>query len=276
MHHENCNAHFIGGLMNRTGMNPVHHSVMLDGHRDRLNELWNHLEGKAGGGYSSGGAYSSGGSLHTAGSFDNVNMGGGIDTPKKLYHDVLKMNPRKWELMREMASQTLGARPSPMWGDLKAGTMPAHYRTHLENILRMPSPHGAARLVEAEHGYGKGAGFSQTLRHIKNKVTDLFNANKHKIVPALSQFASNKLTEYTPKLNDLMESNSKIKSIMDPINRTIQAVSGNPSSSLTDIISNHAQKQLAETAEKYKSPELANYVKEAIKVAQPPGHTEVA
>lgn len=111
------------------------------------------------GGSSIGGSYI-GGDL-TGGS----SIGGDITTPKQTYHHLLTMKPHQFEMHREIASQLLGGHHSPMWGKLtrkedKLQAKPEDY----ENIIRMPSTHAAAKLVEAEHG--TGGGFWKAVSHV--------------------------------------------------------------------------------------------------------------
>lgn len=101
-------------------------------------------------------------------------VGGDVKNPKEAYHHVLTMKPHQFELQREIASQLLGAHPSPMWGKLVdrndgLEAKPEDY----ENLIRMPNTHAAARLIEAEHG--TGGGFWKSVKHTAKKAFNVYN-----------------------------------------------------------------------------------------------------
>ena len=73
----------------------------------------------------------------------------------ELYHNVLRMHPADWEMVREHASQSLGNDPSPMWPPMS----PLNRDTPegaLHAVARTRGPHIAARLLEASHIDGGG------------------------------------------------------------------------------------------------------------------------
>lgn len=125
-----------------------------------------------------GGSMSMGGSISMGGSLP---MGGGFDTPQEMYHRVLRASPREFELYRETASQLIGAQPSPMWGKIVQGDQKEPLLSDIKNyhqIINMPTPHSAARLLEAEHGLGQGGGFFRSMHHVLGKVQDYYGGFK--------------------------------------------------------------------------------------------------
>lgn len=277
MPHSKCNEAFIRKVLEKTETHGGHFDTMFKGHTGRLNTMFDKLHQGAGlepVGGSGGGGSIQGGSIQGGVLTGGSGGGGSIvegptnsNDPKQLYHHILGLTPRKWELMREISSQTLGAVPSPMWGDLKVGgsLLSENDRHHHENILRMPSPHGAARLVEAELGYGKGGGFTKTLSNIANKAASIYTAGHHAL-----QFASKNrqfidkvpfLAKHSGKINRVLDAANAIDAALYPVVRTLQATKTDKSKAMEHKLHNEASKALNEAVAEHK-PDIAPLVQE--------------
>jgi len=98
-------------------------------------------------------------------------------TAPELYHFLIHLDPREWELVRETAAQHIGMKPSTMWGPLpgleKGGELKVP-KQHYQKIIQCHHPVVAAKFLEAEHVHGGGF-FKSAIHHTLNlagKVTD--------------------------------------------------------------------------------------------------------
>ena len=66
-----------------------------------------------------------------------------------MYHELMKTSPADWEMMRELASQSLGNPVSPMWFQMKTVDAP---KKDLQTIAESRGPHIMAHMGEAVGG----------------------------------------------------------------------------------------------------------------------------
>lgn len=141
---------------------------------------------------------------------------------KQMYHHILDLKPRHWELMREGASRVLGANPSRMWDHVKMNnTKPAAEPYHYQQILESKDAHEAATTLEAEDSHGGDMGFYRALRDVYDKikhvyqqlgtVTHTYNPDSQSDVKILKDVA--KLREL---MNPLISSMMKLKGEANP------------------------------------------------------------
>lgn len=124
----------------------------------------------SGGSLYSGGGLASGGSMkQPAGYPVHADVGGQLG--KSVYHQLLKMPQPVWERHREAASQMLGNRPSPMWGEMHVAPPAKGGRRSLTAIAHASTPHDMARHVEAE---GRtGGDLSRAIHHVSSQVRNM-------------------------------------------------------------------------------------------------------
>lgn len=139
------------------------------------------------------------------------------------YHYLLNMSPQQLELKREIASQVLGGVPSKMWGkliedgDKNLEADPEHY----ENVIRMPNSHSMARMLEAEHNYGEGGGFMDTLKHVGRIASKAYKtgrtvgkflyANRTPLLQGLG------LQEYAPQVDEFANRVKNFDEVLNPL-----------------------------------------------------------
>lgn len=179
-----------------------------------------------GAGVSMGGAALMGGSGAVAGS---LHLGGSLSDNRDAYHFVLELNPREFEMLREIAVQILGGKPSPMWGRLADGHEPLEAGSEdYQNIIRMPNTHSAGKLLDAEYGYGKGGGFGKAFRHVArigakiakagHHVLKFVDRNKDVLLRAIPE-------EYRGEAEAFLETANRIDDAVNPIvDATLDAV----------------------------------------------------
>ena len=118
-----------------------------------------HETSHVGAGLASGGALTSG--VIAAGS---QRFAPPVHKGHQTYHDLIHMPHHKWEQIREGASQMLGNRASPMWGQMHVRPPRSGGRRTLTDIARTSTPHDAARSVELE---GRtGGDYTHGVRHV--------------------------------------------------------------------------------------------------------------
>lgn len=142
---------------------------------------------------------------------------------KQMYHHVLDLKPRHWELMREGASRVLGANPSPMWDHVKMKShKPAAEPYHYQSILEMPNQHAAARTLEAEYSTGGDMGFYRALRDVYDKIKHVY------------QQLGDVTKSYNPKSPNAktLQDVQKLRQMMQPLIASIMKMKGeaNPGS----------------------------------------------
>lgn len=153
-------------------LNSNHGEYMKGILHPHLSRVYNHISRNV-----YGGSTGSGGSLHTGGALSDETED--PKNAKEMYHHLLRMGPHKFEAIREMSAQALGAVPSPMWGKMmddneKLNASPEHY----ENIMRMPNQHAAARMLEADQSSPTGGGFFKALKHLTKKATNIYKMGR--------------------------------------------------------------------------------------------------
>lgn len=171
----------------------------INKHRSDFQGILDHSLNLAGGGLYSGGSIHVGGGVH---------VGGGLHYGT--YHKILNMKPAHWEATREAAAQILGAIPSPMWPKIKANPVLRSTAENYEHILKMPSVHAAARMLDAEHSVLSGSGFQNAVDH-SIKEAGLFDPSNEMNNESNSELSS-KITAVSNHLNNIASSLSEIDS----------------------------------------------------------------
>lgn len=180
-----------------------------------------------GGSGASGGSYYLGGSLHLGGKLKE--KGDNLKDNKELYHFILQLSPQEIEMLREIAAQMLGSHPSPMWGKMaEEGPEDDSEKKNLDHIVRMPNSHAMARLIEADHGYGKGGGFGKALKKVARIGSKVLKFGHH----ALGVVNRNKdlllklvPDEFKGEAEAFLETANRIDDAVNPIvDMTIDAV----------------------------------------------------
>lgn len=210
-----------------------------------------------------------GGSGGTGGS---IYMGGAFDNPYNMYHSLLKdVSPHKFEMMREIAAQQLGAAPSHMWGKLvpeeevnKLESDPEEY----ERIMEMPNTHSAAKMIEAEKDFQEGGGFFKALKHVAKKAHKIYNLGSK----ALDVAHRNKdwitkipgIDKYSNEINSFLDSASSIRDNIQPMADIISEVSENGvSPEMKEKVKQHVKEGIGKAIDKY-TPEYSDSYKRAL------------
>lgn len=153
-------------------LNNTHASGMTNHVLPGMHKLATHLKSLHGG------SAGSGGSLHTGGALSDM----GDENPrnsKEMYHHLLRMGPHKFEMLREMSAQMLGAVPSPMWDKMaEHGEGLEAPPDEYETLMRMPNQHAAARMLEADESSQSGGGFFKALKHLTRKAAGIYKIGR--------------------------------------------------------------------------------------------------
>lgn len=212
-----------------------------------------------------GGSTPLGGSGVMAGS---LHLGGALQNHKDMYHFALNLSPAEFELLREIAVQLLGGKPSPMWGKMTEGNESLESSAeNYEHIFRMPNQHSAAKMLEAEYGSGKGAGFGKAFKHVARLGSKIYKAGHH----ALSFVNRNKdllvnllPAEYKADAEAFLETANRIDDAVNPIvDATIDAVKQGATQEDKDKL-----KRLAENKIKQVVEERVPHGKDVMKLAK--------
>lgn len=200
-----------------------------------------------------GGSAGIGGSMHLAGSLPE---GDQIKNHQDLYHFTLDLSPRQWEMLREIAVQLLGGKPSPMWGRLvNYGDEPLESKRHnYEHIYMFPTQHAAAKMVEAEYGHGReGGGFGKALKHVARIGSKILKAGHHALgfvnrnKDLLMQVVPDK---YKGEAEAFLETANRIDDAVNPIvDATIDAVKHNATQSDKDKLKKIAEEKITKVVE---------------------------
>lgn len=145
-----------------------------------------------GGAMSTGGAFSTGGAMSTGGVLNPGKLGSMIEknnfrlpqTVPEMYHTLMRLNPKAWDMHQETAAQILGAPRSPMYPMLDVQN-PITGKKSYEKILNHKTSAEAAKHLELLHDQGVGGSFFKAIKHtMKNAANNAMNffknANKHK------------------------------------------------------------------------------------------------
>lgn len=222
--HESVIQHFIKNQP-RIGvfgdrLHGGHFKIIADKTREPVYNLIDDIRDKMhGGGAISGGSAVTAGSLHTGGSLK-------IDPPdsdRDLYHYALKMHPQKFEMIREISNQLLGAKPSPVWDKIVEDQEKNNLQSEpdeYEKIIDMPNTHSAARLIEAGIGHGKGGGFGKAFRHVARIGTKIYKGLRTglQIASANKDLIKNLVPEqYQGAFEGFLETATNIDKAVNPI-----------------------------------------------------------
>lgn len=214
-----------------------------------LSRLVDHLQNRI-----QGGSAGSGGSLHTGGAFDDL----GDEEPKnskEMYHHLLRMGPHKFEALREMSAQMVGAVPSPMWGKMVDGNEglesgPDDYET----MMRMPNQHAAARMLEADESSPTGGGFFKALKHLTKKASGIYKIGR----AGLKFVDRNKdvlldlpgVRDYKEGISSFLETANVIDDAVNPfVDAAIDAVKENATQADKDKLKSMATKSIDKAIE---------------------------
>lgn len=216
-----------------------------------------------GGGHMVGGGHLLGGSV--------LLEANNLKNQKDMYHFSLNLTTQEFELLREIAVQLLGGKPSPMWEDENGMEIPNEplesEAKNYEDIYRMPNKHATAKMLEAEYNYGKGGGFGKAFRHVAKIAGKVYRAGHS----ALKWAASNKDSllsvlpdQYKGMAEGFLETANRIDDAVNPIvEATIDAVQDDATQAQKDKL-----KKMAEDSIKKVVEENVPKGKEIIKIAE--------
>ena len=130
-----------------------------------------------GGGVPIGGGVPVGGSLAVAAR---------MSLPKnhfEMYHQLLRMRPTEWEMMREAAGRQIGLPRSPMWHAMPREGLQAPEHQYMK-VAEVHHPAIAAKLMEHE-ALQNGGGFFSAMKHVLGIAVKGFNGFKKIMKPVL-------------------------------------------------------------------------------------------
>lgn len=230
LNHPDVQAMFRGKL-HAGHLNYIHQRA-----QHPINQLFHHIQNHPaiqnynGGSSAIAGSIRMGGSAGAAGfpMAGSLHLGENLKNHKEMYHFALNLSPMQFEILREIAVQLLGGKPSPMWGRMTEEEPLESDIQNYEHIYRMPNSHALAKMIESEYGYGRGAGFGKAFKHVARIGAKVYkgiraglgvvNRNKDLLLNLLPD-------QYKGEAEAFLETANRIDNAVNPIvDATIDAV----------------------------------------------------
>lgn len=244
---------------------------LLEDRENQLVSVYDHPNHHNGGTIPVGGSLMVGGSSYVGGEIGrskNLNKVVqdlyGSSTPQQLYHDVLELNPREFEMTREIGHQMLGAHPSEMW-PFRIGKqqLEAPIQNYYDYV-KSPNSHSVARLIEAEHA-GNNGEFWKSVKHILGHANKVYNTGARglKYINQNKDLINTVLSSHPKTLghfNRALGAANKVHDVSIPIVKHINSTATNASNAANMPDAIHA---------------IHHGIKEALKEIRPDVHAEV-